>query len=229
MANNLKKFQTDAEYSAATLNYPAVSWVVSGDTIHFDKTEPTPPTFQGKWLATYTGGTTASAECDSTSAISQNEITLEDIESVEIGNCVTSIGDSAFENGSFTSVTIPNSVTSIGFMAFYSCVNLTGITIPDSVTSIGTYALYSCQFSSVTIPDSVTYIGEAAFKYCGNLTSVTVNATTPPTLERGMDGTFDGTPIAEGEGYIYVPAASVTAYQSADGWSDYASVITAIQ
>ena len=43
MANNLKKFQTDAEYSAATLNYPAVSWVVSGDTVHFDKTAPTPP------------------------------------------------------------------------------------------------------------------------------------------------------------------------------------------
>lgn len=42
MANNLKKFATDAEYSAATLNYPAVSWVVSGDTVHFDKTAPTP-------------------------------------------------------------------------------------------------------------------------------------------------------------------------------------------
>ena len=39
--NNLKKFATEADYSAATLNYPAVSWVVSGDTVYFDKTAPT--------------------------------------------------------------------------------------------------------------------------------------------------------------------------------------------
>lgn len=38
--NNLKKFATEADYNAATLNYPAVSWVVSGDTVHFDKTAP---------------------------------------------------------------------------------------------------------------------------------------------------------------------------------------------
>ena len=40
MANNLKKFSTEAEYQQASLNYPAVSWVVSGDTVHFDKTAP---------------------------------------------------------------------------------------------------------------------------------------------------------------------------------------------
>ena len=37
MANNLRKFNNEADYSAATLNYPAVSWVTSGDTVHFDK------------------------------------------------------------------------------------------------------------------------------------------------------------------------------------------------
>lgn len=37
---NLRKFNTEAEYSAATLNYPAVSWIVSGDTVVYDKTEP---------------------------------------------------------------------------------------------------------------------------------------------------------------------------------------------
>lgn len=40
MAFNLKKFQTEADYSASTLNYPAVSWIVSGDTVVYDKTEP---------------------------------------------------------------------------------------------------------------------------------------------------------------------------------------------
>lgn len=40
--NNLKKFATEAEYSAATLNYPAVSWITANDSIHFDKSAPTP-------------------------------------------------------------------------------------------------------------------------------------------------------------------------------------------
>jgi len=38
--NNLKKFSTEAEYTAATLNYPAVSWVTATDNVHFDKTAP---------------------------------------------------------------------------------------------------------------------------------------------------------------------------------------------
>lgn len=42
MAHNLKKFQTEADYQAAELNYPSVAWVVSGDTIYYDKAEPQP-------------------------------------------------------------------------------------------------------------------------------------------------------------------------------------------
>lgn len=43
--NNLRKFNTEADYSAATptLNYPSVAQIVSGDTVVYDKTEPTPP------------------------------------------------------------------------------------------------------------------------------------------------------------------------------------------
>ena len=35
--NNLRKFANEADYSAATLNYPAVSWIASGDTVKYDK------------------------------------------------------------------------------------------------------------------------------------------------------------------------------------------------
>lgn len=38
--NNLRKFQTEADYTAATLNYPSVAWVVSGDSFHFDNAAP---------------------------------------------------------------------------------------------------------------------------------------------------------------------------------------------
>ena len=100
----------------------------------------------------------------------------------DIGNTVTSIGDSAF-NGctSLTSVTIPDSVTSIGVGAFNNCADLTSVTIPDSVTSIGYAAFSYCSgLISVTIPDSVTNIGSYAFESCENLTSVTIVATGKP-------------------------------------------------
>ena len=71
----------------------------------------------------------------------------------------------------------------------------------------------------------VTQIGTDCFYLCSNLTSVTCKAITPPTL--GYD-VFKSTPIASGNGHIYVPSASVNAYKSASGWSDYASRIQAI-
>lgn len=42
MAHNLRKFATMADYDNAELVYPAVSWIVSGDTLAYDKTEPQP-------------------------------------------------------------------------------------------------------------------------------------------------------------------------------------------
>lgn len=42
MAFNLRKFNTEAEYTAATptLNYPAVSWITGNDSFYYDKSEP---------------------------------------------------------------------------------------------------------------------------------------------------------------------------------------------
>lgn len=49
-----------------------------------------------------------------------------------------------------------------------------------------------------------------------------VNSTTPPTLEYHVFGDALWTKI-------YVPSASVDAYKNADGWSDYADKIYAIE
>ena len=213
--------------------------IESGDT-------PTPPTpsFDGKWLATYTG-TTSSAQCDSSSAITENEITLTDLVAVEIGQCVTSIDESVFSDcDSLSSVTISDSVTTIGNWAFNRCSGLTSVTIGNGVTTIGDYALgYCASLTSVTIGSGVTSIGGSAFRSCGSLTSVTigsgitsissnvfrscssltsitVNATTPPTLGASVFSNTSANLV------IYVPSASVSAYKSA--WSQYASRIQAI-
>ena len=100
------------------------------------------------------------------------------IESVVIGDNVTSVGDYAFiACTALTSVTIGNSVTSIGDDAFDRCENLTSVTIPNSVTSIGNYAFFFCTaLTSVTIPGSVKDICNYAFYGCKSLANVTIES-----------------------------------------------------
>lgn len=53
MAHNLRKFATMADYDNAELVYPAVSWIVSGDTLAYDKTEPQPEPEREKVVLTF--------------------------------------------------------------------------------------------------------------------------------------------------------------------------------
>ncbi|MGN0233304.1 MAG: leucine-rich repeat domain-containing protein [Bacteroidaceae bacterium] len=98
------------------------------------------------------------------------------VETANVPNGVTSIGDNAFKGCTgLSSITIPNSVTSIGHHAFESCTGLSSITIPNGVTSIGNHAFYYCTgLSSITIPNSVTSIGYEAFRGCTGLSSITI-------------------------------------------------------
>ena len=141
--------------------------------------------------------------------------------SVTIPNSVTYIGDYAFQNCTgLTSVTIPNSVTSIGYYAFADCTGLTSVTIPNSVTSIGESAFAYCSgLTSVTIPNSVTRIRYGAFGGCTGLTSVTCFATTPPQLDYWVFEEVDKSIP------LYVPAGSISAYQSADVWKDFTNIL----
>lgn len=196
MANNLRVFNTNSEYQSADLVHPAVSYVIETDKVIY---EPT-PVFKGKWKATYQDSHVESAQCGSSSEIRQFEINKQDLVSVEIGDyCVTSIGDRAFN----------------------WCLSLTSVTIGDGVTSIGEGAFETCNsLTSVTMPSGVTIIYNRAFYQCASLTSITVNAVTPPSLIGNL--VFESTNNCP----IYVPSASLTAYQTA--WPQYASRIQPI-
>ena len=124
-----------------------------GDTLLY----PTaPPSFQGKWKATYSNGTTTTAECDASSAITQNEITLTGLLSVEIGNCVTSIGAAAFYRCSgLTSIDIPSGVTSIGNYAFQYCTSLTSVTVnPTTPPSLGYFVFDNTNYCPIYVPSA---------------------------------------------------------------------------
>ena len=124
------------------------------------------------------GGTSQAIVCNGSTVLSSDECRSYSSSTIsaEIGNCVTSIGDSAFRYFSgLTSCTISSSVTSIGDYVFYQCSGLTSIDIPNSVTSIGTYVFQNCSsLTSIVIPNSVTSIGGAAFQNCYSLTSIDI-------------------------------------------------------
>ena len=109
--------------------------------------------------------------------------------SVTIPNSVIDIGDSAFSGcRNLTGLTIPNNVTNIGVSAFNGCTNLTSLTIGNSVISIGSGAFSGCRVTNVILGNSVTRIGSAAFWGCTNVASVTF----PSSLTSIEDGAFFG-------------------------------------
>ena len=90
-------------------------------------------------------------------------------------------------------------------------------------TNMGIFLFYQLVcLSTVIIPINVTHIGQNTFNGCTALNSVTCNNTIPPEMI-GLNVLTNTNDCP-----IYVPAESVSAYQSASGWSDYASRIQAI-
>ena len=209
--NNLKKFQTEAEYSAATLNYPAVSWVVSGDTVHFDKSVPTFSGLTahfnintaGEWLL-FNGGGSGSGS-GSGGALPSAMI----VDGTEVEVSDTYVFDTVGEhivNYSFADNQIPDSFMNGNGDKFP---HLVGVEIGDAITSIGNEAFYLCgSLTSCTIGSGVTSIGQTAFNNCTILTSITSNAITAPTLG---DGVFYG---VSNNGVLTVPSGS----QGYCGW-----------
>ena len=160
------------------------------------------------------------------------------IKYVNIGDGVTTIGNSAFRSCSqIVEITIPASVTSIGNNAFSSCSGLTTVNFADNsqlktiggsafllcsnlaaidlakctqLEKIGKNAFRSCtQLSVITIPASVTSIGEYAFFNCTSLTKVYLLPTDAPSLGSNAFGLIK----RDCSFYVYG-----NAYSDADGW-----------
>lgn len=112
---------------------------------------------------------------------------------------------------------IPDSITEIKQFVFDGVSSLETVTISNNVTKIGNYAFGYCNnLTSITIPESVTNIGSGVFYSCSKLTEMTILATTPPTLA-------NKNAISNATTTIYIPAGTLSAYQSATNWSSHAS------
>ena len=150
---------------------------------------------------------------------------------IEVGDCVNTIGDLLYGrliNFSPCAKTIDygKNVTKVkdgnGFAD--NCSGLTAVTLPPNITKIN-FTFRGCtSLRTMTVPSKVTEIGSGVWQNCSSLESLTFLSITPPDLGENYAATFQNTNNC----ILYVPAASLNAYKTANGWREYASRIMAI-
>jgi hypothetical protein len=196
--NNLRRFNTVAEYQQASLNYPAVSWVTATDNVHFDKSVPTPPTVNDKVIIASYGGEGETQfgfyNCEASTSGDITSITLDDV-AVEPITCQTDSSLDA-EQVHIAKYTITSTTVGDWFSGDLGC---GAASVPASL--------------DILIPSQITEIDNLP----NNVQKLVIEATTPPYAEE-VQSSFNG------DG-IYVPDESVNAYKSASDWSYRASLI----
>ena len=198
----------------------------------------------GKTIIKYFGGNSATTYTvpDGVTKINPLCFYYSTLQSVVLPDGLNVIDTQAFyDANSLSSINIPNSVTAYGSYVF-SKTKLTSFVVSSNVTTIlsnilqYTTTLTNVEFYNTTIPEltcnnctslknvivgsNVTSIGSQAFQDCKALESVEFQGTTPPTLASAnaflnTNSTFK----------IYVPDSAVSAYKSAQYFSQYASQI----
>lgn len=97
------------------------------------------------------------------------------LETVVLGNQVTTIGNSAFANcKSLQTINMPETLTTIGNSAFSGCSKLASIYIPESVNKIENYAFSNSGLRTFTLPQNITIIPNYVFNNCDSLRTITL-------------------------------------------------------
>ena len=160
---------------------------------------------------------------------------------------ITRIGPSVFRDCSIIQSFVGDNIVTLEERAFYTCARLTTVSFPKA-TLLRDYAMYGCKvlvnvylpltetvrgsafqgdvkLSKLDFPSLTTIYGQHVFQNT-NLKTLILRAPTVVTL--GNTNSFMTTPVAEGTGYVYVPADLVESYKTATNWSTYANQIRSI-
>lgn len=131
---------------------------------------------------------------------------------------LTSMEYCPFEGTKFSHIVIPEGTERILGGAFSGFDNVADIIeLPESVEYIDGSAFNGCRrISGLKLGKNVSTIGAYAFKGCSGIRSFVCEASVPPTVG---DNAFDGVP--KDSFTLEVPEASVTAYQTAEGWREF--------
>lgn len=173
------------------------------------------------------------------------EATFENLPSINAGNCFN--GCTSLEK-----VNMPKATTLNGASAFAKCSALITLNMPlltaincnsgfneclsltklikenlPNLQILGNNSFANSGVQTVDLP--LTNIGSGTFKNCPLYSLILRdNGTDKLCVLSNVNG-LEGTGIANGEGYIYVPQALIEEYKAATNWVTYASQIRAIE
>ncbi len=99
------------------------------------------------------------------------------IESINLSNEITKIGDDAFRKCSgIKEIIIPDAVTEIGATAFANCTGLENVTLGKGLITLNDAAFANCtSLKEIVINDAVEYISPNAFQNCINIENFIVD------------------------------------------------------
>lgn len=134
-----------------------------------------------------------------------------------------SIGSGAFEDNMFSGeLKLPASLQELGAKAFVGCSRISGtLEIPDNITAIKERTFAGCSsIEKLVLHSKMDVIQSGAFKNCFGLGSIVCNAVNPPYVESSA---FGG--VSKSNVVVEVPEASLAAYRTASGWSDFKKIV----
>lgn len=120
----------------------------------------------------------------------------------------------------FTVVENSNCLTSIGEGAFEGCVKLgigDGFFFPQSLTSIGNYAFRGCiSLKNFLMRSSLSSIGNGAFQDCTGLRYITAEWETPLNIQDNVFTSLNTSNIT-----LYIPNGTKSQYENANVWKNF--------
>ena len=145
------------------------------------------------------------------------------LEKITIPEAISAIGNNVFNQCvSLREVILPSTVKGTGTSGFTNCINLEKINV-ENLTSVGTSGFRYCNSLTELVFEDLLSIGATAFDSCDNLSTVVIKRGRVCTLAN--INAFTGTPIASGNGSIYVTDSLVDEYKVAENWITYANCI----
>jgi hypothetical protein len=151
------------------------------------------------------------------------ENTLETLDN----SVITSIRDRACHSATkLVTVNLP-AVTNIGMYAFMSCTGLKTVNCPLA-TSISVQCFYDCKKLERVDFGKAKTISTLALNNATSLTELILRNTDAICILSNVNA-LGNSGIANGLGYVYVPAALVDVYKADTNWSSFASQIRAIE
>ena len=113
---------------------------------------------------------------------------------------------------------------------YFDDTDLMEVTIPSTikcddvtytVTGIGHKAFeINRSVTKIILPSTITSVEDFAFSKCTSLTDLYCNAEEPPTVSASAFGNLNVSEVV-----LHVPAGSKSAYESAEGWKDFANIV----